>query len=141
MKRSYGSEVDLRAAEEGGLGWRLEADELERFPGSHDGCGTAPRHARRAPRVRERPCPMFRSLDCGAGVGGACAARVRPQRPGSPAGGIVLHARGSLRVGRPSAPRPSVGAAVAALGSATGRGPALGRAAGRAVRRPRPPRA
>jgi hypothetical protein len=37
MKRSFGSEVDLEGLEGGGMGWRIEGDELERLPGSQDG--------------------------------------------------------------------------------------------------------
>ena len=100
MKRSYGSEVDLRAAEEGGLGWRLEADELERFPGSHDGCARGPARL----RVRDRPCVI--RVPCVSLWASSPAHRRRAtrcaQRPGTGKPRMETRATcaGALRAGR-----------------------------------------
>jgi hypothetical protein len=61
MKRSFGSEVDLEGLEGGGMGWRIEGDELERLPGSHDGCDSALQHVRASCFLRRRlPSPPCR---------------------------------------------------------------------------------
>ncbi len=83
MKRSFGSEVDLEGLEGGGMGWRIEGDELERFPGSHDGCDSRSSTCVCVPSFSLSsffPSPPSRRRGAGRAAAAALgAARARPQ--------------------------------------------------------------